>query len=150
MLSRIARKIREHLGLTKSEAAVLLFLSFGIVLGGGVKLFHLDKADTSYDFSSSDSFFAESSSKIDSVLAAEEDTLLSRTSEEAAVVFPIDINEARIDELTALPGIGKVTAQRIMEYRKVHGRFTSTDGLMKVKGIGAKKFERIRQHVKVH
>lgn len=148
MFSRITRKIQEHLGLTKSESAVILFLSLGLLLGGGVKLFHFDRTVSSYDFRDSDSFFTEASSKIDSVLAIEEDSSGSQARDQVSVTFPVDINKAGIVELTALPGIGKVTAQRIIEYRNIHGKFISTSDLMKVKGIGQKKFERIKQRVK--
>lgn len=151
MFSRITRKIQEKLGLTRSETAILLFLSFGLILGGGVKLFHLDSATGSYDFTESDSFFAEASSKIDSILASEEDTLAypSRVAKSGKeITSPIDINVATVAELTTLPGVGKVTAQRIVDYRTAHGKFGSIGELLKVKGIGAKKFERLKQHVK--
>ncbi len=43
-----------------------------------------------------------------------------------------------------LPGIGKVNAGEIIQYRTAHGKFTSPDDLVKVKGIGAKTVEKIR------
>ena len=60
-----------------------------------------------------------------------------------AVTFPLDINSARIEELMALPGIGETLAQRVVEYRKSHGRFRSVDELRKVRGIGEKRMEQI-------
>lgn len=153
MFSRISRKIQEKLGLTKGEAGIILFLSLGLLLGGTVKLLHLDKATEKYDFADSDSFFASASSKIDSVLAYEEDTLANQTKQRTdgkkkELTSPVDINLASIDELMTLPGVGKVTANRIIEYRKSTGRFHSVVDLMKVKGIGKKKFEEIKPHVK--
>ena len=56
----------------------------------------------------------------------------------------IDINSASVSELQELPGVGSKTAQRIVEYRSQHGPFQSVDGLMNVKGIGAKKLDKIR------
>ena len=151
MFSTITRKIQEKLGLTRSETAILLFLGLGLILGGGVKLFHLDSAAGRYDFTESDSFFADASSKIDSILAAEEDTLgyTARTAKTGKeITSQIDINAATVAELATLPGVGKITAQRIVDYRTAHGKFGSINELLKVKGIGAKKFERLKQHVK--
>ncbi len=57
---------------------------------------------------------------------------------------PININTATPELLEQLPGVGPKTAQRIVEYREAHGRFSSVDELMNVKGIGPKKLEQIR------
>ena len=67
----------------------------------------------------------------------------------AGVSNPLDINSATAKELQVLPGIGPKIAQRIVDYREAHGPFTSVDDLSKVKGIGAKKLEKIRPFVKV-
>lgn len=61
----------------------------------------------------------------------------------------IDINIATLQQLQLLPGIGEVTAQRILDYRNEHERFSSVEELMNVSGIGEKKFEQIKPYVKV-
>ena len=48
----------------------------------------------------------------------------------------INVNKAAADELDALPGVGPVIAQRIIDYRNRFGSFTSVSDLQKVKGIG--------------
>lgn len=63
--------------------------------------------------------------------------------------FKININTATANELTQLPGIGEVTAQRIVEYRGTYGSFTSIYGLENVTGIGKKKVESIAQYITV-
>jgi len=60
------------------------------------------------------------------------------------VTFPLDLNSARLEDLMELPGIGEKLAQRLVEYRKSHGGFRSVEDLRNVRGIGAKRMERLR------
>ncbi len=48
-----------------------------------------------------------------------------------------------------LKGIGPVLAERIIQYRKMHGYFRSVDELIKIKGIGPKTLEKLRPYVTV-
>ena len=61
----------------------------------------------------------------------------------------LDLNRATEEDFDALPGIGPRLAERILEYRQSVGVFHSLDELREVKGIGKKKFERIRPLVTV-
>ncbi|HJT21367.1 MAG TPA: ComEA family DNA-binding protein [Nitrospira sp.] len=61
----------------------------------------------------------------------------------------LDLNRATEQDFVALPGIGPVLAGRIVEYRKELGRFQQVEDLRDVKGIGKKKFDRIRNLVRV-
>ena len=61
----------------------------------------------------------------------------------------LNLNRATEREFDALPGIGPQLAQRIMEYRRSVGTFHSLEELQAVKGIGKKKFDRIRPLVTV-
>jgi competence protein ComEA len=61
----------------------------------------------------------------------------------------ININTATRDELVALPGIGPAKAQAILDHRKAHGPFKSIEGLKDVKGIGAKRFEKLKPELAV-
>jgi competence protein ComEA len=49
---------------------------------------------------------------------------------------PVDLNSATLEQLEALPGIGPVTAQKILDYRRQHGAFHSVEELQGVPGIG--------------
>ena len=62
---------------------------------------------------------------------------------------PVDLNTATLAQLENLPGVGPVLAQRIIDYRTEHGRFTSIDELQEVSGVGEKKFESLKPHVRV-
>jgi competence protein ComEA len=62
---------------------------------------------------------------------------------------PIDLNTASIAQLDTLPGVGPATAQAIVDYRSEHGRFSSVDDLLNVRGIGPAKLEELRSLVRV-
>lgn len=61
----------------------------------------------------------------------------------------VNINTAAAKELEELPGIGPTLAERIISYRERNGGFASIEEIMQVAGIGAKKFEEIRELVEI-
>src|SRR4030042_695599 len=61
----------------------------------------------------------------------------------------IDINQAEPWLLEALPGIGEVLAQRIVDYRSINGPFQRIEDLLKVRGIGEATFEKIEDFITV-
>ena len=61
----------------------------------------------------------------------------------------IDLNTATAEQLDALPGVGPVLAQHILDWRSAHGRFDSADQLREVSGIGPSKFADLRPLVTV-
>ena len=52
----------------------------------------------------------------------------------------VNINTATVEELTHLPGVGEVLAERIVAYREAHGAFRTAEELLEVDGIGESKF----------
>ena len=62
---------------------------------------------------------------------------------------PIDLNIANVKELQELPGVGPVTAQRIIDLREKSGRFHRVEDLLAVRGISQKKLDAMRPYVTV-
>lgn len=60
-----------------------------------------------------------------------------------------DINTASVSELTSLPGIGESLALDIINYRKVNDKFKTIEELKNIKGIGDKKYDMLRDLIKV-
>ena len=60
---------------------------------------------------------------------------------------PIHLNTATLEQLDGLPGVGPVTAQRILDYRTAHGAFSSVDELDAVPGIGPSRLDQLRELV---
>jgi len=67
----------------------------------------------------------------------------------AAAAAPINLNTATVAQLETLPGIGKATAERILEYRQKSGAFKKVEDLMNVRGIGEKSFLTLKPLVTV-
>ncbi|MDN5933813.1 MAG: helix-hairpin-helix domain-containing protein, partial [Pseudonocardia sp.] len=62
---------------------------------------------------------------------------------------PVDLNTATEDQLDSLPGVGPVTAQRILEWRRHNGRFSRVEQLREIEGIGERRFAQLRELVVV-
>jgi len=60
---------------------------------------------------------------------------------------PVHLNTATLEQLDALPGVGPVTAQKILDYRQEHGAFGSVDELDAIPGIGPARLEQLRELV---
>jgi competence protein ComEA len=63
----------------------------------------------------------------------------------SAPVGPVHLNTASLEDLDGLPGVGPVTAQKILDYRQQHGAFASVDELDAIPGIGPKRLEQLRE-----
>ncbi len=61
----------------------------------------------------------------------------------------VNINQATIEQLVSLPGIGPSLAERIFSFRGSQGPFKSIDDITKVTGIGPKKFEAIKEFLEI-
>jgi competence protein ComEA len=68
-------------------------------------------------------------------------------SSPSAPAGPVHLNSATLEQLDALPGVGPVTAQKIIDYRQQHGAFSGVDELDAVPGIGPKRLDDLRKLV---
>ncbi len=73
----------------------------------------------------------------------------SQASGTPGVPQVVDLNAATLEQLDGLPGVGAVTAQRILDWRSAHGRFTSVDQLREVSGIGQARLAQLKHRVRV-
>ena len=67
----------------------------------------------------------------------------------SAAARRLDLNRATAEELTTLPGIGQVRAERIVAYRSEHGPFRTTADLMQIEGIGEAIYAGLRDLIYV-
>jgi competence protein ComEA len=83
------------------------------------------------------------------LIGASKHTSLKAKPKKVTVDNPLDLNQATLAQLDTLPGIGPVTSQRIIDYRKKVGRINSVDELKKISGLGGAKFEEIKPLLRV-
>ena len=131
------KRISDHLALTTSERRIILFLAATLLIGSGIRLYRATyQTQPAFDYRASDSTFAALSSHLDD--AAQDSAAATAQNGK------LNLNKATKKQLDALPGIGEVTAERIIMFRDEHGPFRSLDDLTHVKGITKKKLEKFK------
>lgn len=153
-------KIKQKLldfGITKREFNLLFILLLIFILGLSIKVFKKNYPDyQNFDYTEVDSLFSlhlnnfDSTdgyflNKPDSVIVKELDKR-NKLPRKSLVLSnaKININKATSQELQRLPGVGPKLAVLIISYRNKVGCFKSLEELKNVKGIGEKKFEKIK------
>jgi competence ComEA-like helix-hairpin-helix protein len=135
MLKRIA----DWVALTNTERKVILFLVVTLLAGGGIRLYQATfPSAPKFDYRASDSTFAALS-------AAPEDSTTETVKEGIEDASGrLNINTATKQQLLDLPGVGEVTADRILIYRAETGKFSTVDELRAIKGMSKRKIENLR------
>jgi competence ComEA-like helix-hairpin-helix protein len=76
-------------------------------------------------------------------------TVVSTGAAKKPPLKPVNINTATSEELQQVPGIGPVTAEKILQMRKSYGAFKSVDDLLAIRGIGKKRLDKMRKYLTV-
>jgi comEA protein len=128
----------QNIGFTKSEGRILVLAISVLTIGFCVKYYNniFGSESKPYDFTQSDLEFKQKSSNEPSPESLQE-------------ITSININTATIEELSLLDGIGESLAGEIISFREQSGGFKKPEDIMKVKGIGKGKFEKIKSKIKV-
>lgn len=161
---------------TKSETRVILFIISVLITGFSIKYYkQVISSDSSapFDYTKSDAEFKEKSQNADKRLAVTGTDTLSNNAEQLSRFLKasddslnselqnlkekdqyeysgtaLNINTATKNDFVDLPGIGESIAEKIITYREEKKGFRKTEDLMNVKGIGKKKFEKIKTYIK--
>lgn len=169
------KQLFEKLNFTKNEIRVIIFLIIILTAGFCIKITKGVIVDEEFDFSKTDkmfqnslnrfaklndstdfkdsSIFTQEEKKIIEKVKANEDSLKIKSvkkkskKEENLTGKSININSATKEQLILLPGIGESTAEKILIYRTEKGRFKKVEDIMKIKGIGKKKFAKLKEYI---
>jgi competence ComEA-like helix-hairpin-helix protein len=160
------KKISEKTGFTLLEIKVITFLLVIFIAGFVIKSFWTSgrRSAVNYDYSVQDSLFLsiDSPDKGDVTGTSVKDKNVDYKQEVLDFRKPefntnrtntlpaeksIDINKAGKNNFEKLPGIGPKTADKIIFYRDKIGRFTKLEELLRVKGIGKTKFNKIKKYL---
>jgi competence protein ComEA len=159
--------ISHKIGFTQTEISIILFLLVTFLIGLVITYIKESNNDTSYlemDYTAEDSLFnlAVGTVEMDdsSSVADSQKTVASKNGlwdfgsgnkrekvkrKVDSLPKEFDINHATVEQLMTLPGIGKNTAQNIFNYRLKNGDYKKANDLMKVKGIGKTKLDKLRK-----
>lgn len=148
-------KIKDKLNLnnffTKEEQKVLLFIIGFTLVGLFVNVYNRNRQEKEvfkkFEKNNIDSIFVEifSKEKLDTL-----DVLHSSTPKKKVLAQKsINLNNATVEELRMLPGIGEKTALSIIEYREKYGNFNKIEDIMKIPRIGQKTFDNIKEYITI-
>jgi len=159
----IIAKLQNFLGVSKAELTVVFVILLGLFIGLVIKFFDKDPQNGNninpMVYSTLDSLAeAQKTTYIGSDIKnnpypelEKADTVVKKSGFQKKPKISsetININTASKLELMKLPGVGESTALKIIEYRSKQ-EFTNPSDIMNIKGIGQKKFEKMRPFIEV-
>ncbi|MBR0423286.1 MAG: helix-hairpin-helix domain-containing protein [Clostridia bacterium] len=120
--------------ITHEKMLIKILISLTILMAAGVIIYN--------------AFFKKEISGVDFI--SENKKISTKAETKPKKSQKINLNTASKEELvTNISGIGEKTANKIINYRKTNGGFTSKEELMNIKGIGKNKFEKIKYKITV-
>jgi competence ComEA-like helix-hairpin-helix protein len=153
------KQLSQKTGLTTAELNVFVF--FIIVLSAGIFYKYSNHENPvqlrHFDYSERDSLFKAAGNTDENgekrfdykqeVLDFNTQNFNKVKTEKTAAEKSINLNTADFNDLVSIPGLGEKTADKILEYRSEIGIFKSLDQLKDIKGIGTKKFNKIKIYI---
>lgn len=159
LLNKLKQKLL-NFGFTSKEINLLFFLLVIFILGLSIKAFKSNYPEyRKFDYSDVDSLYSNIAyltdtsdnffvNKNDSVIIKELKKRKNTPKKSLDIIEKkINLNTALADDLQKLPGIGPKLADLIITYRTKIGKFKSIEELMEVKGIGEKKFNKLKNFI---
>lgn len=140
---------------TPQERFVILFLIFLLVLGTSIYLYKLNHPSFAPAYIIKDFEKKIKEEKIRGEVIEynlplpEQKKAQTWTKKKNLPRGKININTAGFNELIQIPGIGPAYAKKIIEYRKKYNGFKTIDAIKRIKGIGKKKFNNMKNYIKV-
>lgn len=145
-------KLMKNISFTKNETKVILFVITVLVTGFSIKFYKqiINSPSLKFDYTAEDAVFKSlSDNKINPDKSISNDSVKTDIeSNETGTDGLLNINTATRSELIDLPGVGESTADKIISYRDSHKKFKRPEDIMNVSGIGKKKFDKLKGHIK--
>jgi len=160
-------KLQTTFGVTKSELLFVVLIICGLAVGTGIKFFggsDIKRNKQGQDiyrildslaeinkttYTGSDIKGKPNPELVKGDTLVKRDNLYPESSKKEITKVKININDATVNDLMKLPGVGEKTAQMIYDYRRMH-KFTKPEDLLNIKGIGKKKYEKLKDLILVN
>jgi competence protein ComEA len=134
-------------GLTPDEKKVIIFFMAALALGNAVLLYKKSHPGAAPELKYGGPDLPRAIEQPPPWQKEQPAAAKNRWAAKKVPAEKIDLNRAGPRDLEKLPAIGPAMAKKIIDFRRESGDFQKIEDLMKVKGIGHKKFNRLREHV---
>ena len=140
----MTEKGMDFFSFTPQESKAVIFLVVILLIGSGVTLYKKYHPDFAPEL-----LLKENRNTEKKVLEPAKSSNVPENMSLKIADKKINLNRATLRELNSLPGIGEELGKRILAYRESKGYFSSIEELTKIKGIGPKTFEKLKNLVTI-